>query len=674
VNDPLQFLASHGPMLLAGVSGLLAAGAIAAAAQRSPIHRQRLGEMTIACTLGWLMMACIPLPRWPAADAPGGMTGPKCPAVLQLSANELDLLREISKPAVESSARSQRMGDHPLPQSLTHQNQIVADQKATASSSHVNDLAAGPALASPRVRLDLWLARVYLCGVGACMAWLLLGHVLLARMIRRAAAPEPWLAGLFASVASERSIGRARLRVCQRPVRPLSCGLLRPAVLLGADVAIPANATRLRQVFRHELAHLAQHDAWGNALFNLAFPLLYAHPLYWWLRSRTFLARELIADDLAAATTGRVTYAADLLSLAKGCRAPRPGPLGVVGMFHFTTNLSRRILMLVQRPDALQTRCSRSWRLAWVAACAAAFALACGTLGLRRAAAQVSAQQGEDVKTTDTRTAGADLAIEPTETTAADRDTETAEVPVVKEKDGDLAEAGGPSREALEKKLKAAEEQLQRLRDQLNAVSKDTRDPRNDAEHELKKASDELRNLAIDQDRGVTAEMLAGIRDRDGDLKLGDKQTALAKYGKGTMSLTMSGSELTGVKSMRAGLDLVNLANSYADAIGNIDVARARVSFTAANERAVAEAQVHNAEAKARLLGNIVKIALEQAETELGQARQLADTGAAPRSSLEEAEGRVKILQLILESGQETGGPEMKSEFLHKFKDGQSRP
>lgn len=653
MNGLTCFVAAHGPMLLAGISALLVAGTVATASQRSPIHRQRLGEMTIACTIAWLALACIPLPRWPASHtADQQAPDANVPAVVELSPQELEMLREITRPTSPAPRKTLAIAPNVESAARTTRRTKTAIDQATGSSLSDRGSVQSP-IDAPQMPVGIWLARTYVGGVGVCLAWLVLGHVLLVRMIRAAAPPEPWLAELFASVAREFGVQHACLRVSSRPIRPLSCGLIRPTVLLGADVAICGNTGHLRQVLRHELAHLAQRDAWGNALFNLAFPLLYLHPLYWWLRSRTFLARELIADDRAAAATGRVTYAADLLSLAKACRAPGRGPLGAVAMFHFTTDLYRRILMLVQRQGVLQTRCSGSWRVGWIAASAAVFVLACGTLGLRSVAAQVATARDQEVTATETRTAdaAAELGIDKADTATADRVAATSELADTGRKDGDVSQ-DGPSREALERKLKAAEDQVQQLRRLLGAVGMETRDPRNETDVELKRAYDELGKAAADRDT-IVAGRLTKL-DQDRDLKVGGKTTALVDGDKGLLAT----SDLVGAKSIRPGLDLVNLANSYADAVGNIQVARARVKTTTMEERAVAEAQVRNAEAKARLLGNIIKVALSQAQAELDRTRTLAGQGAISHSELQEAEGRAQILRLILQSGQEGGGPD----------------
>ena len=56
----------------------------------------------------------------------------------------------------------------------------------------------------------------------------------------------------------------------------------------------------------------------GNLLFELAFPLLFFHPLYWWLRAEVRMAAELVADDWAAGQTGKEVYVAELVALARG--------------------------------------------------------------------------------------------------------------------------------------------------------------------------------------------------------------------------------------------------------------------------------------------------------------------------------------------------------------------
>jgi hypothetical protein len=73
ISQIAGWLAPQLPLVLAAVTLLLAIGGLCLALVRSPAHRQRVGELTLAAVLGWLVLAAIPLPRWlPASGAEGG--------------------------------------------------------------------------------------------------------------------------------------------------------------------------------------------------------------------------------------------------------------------------------------------------------------------------------------------------------------------------------------------------------------------------------------------------------------------------------------------------------------------------------------------------------------------------------------------------------------------------
>src|SRR3954470_24122991 len=54
---------SAAPLLLVGMTVLLALGCLLVRFTRSPVHRQRLGEMTLVAVLAWSLLALLPLPR-----------------------------------------------------------------------------------------------------------------------------------------------------------------------------------------------------------------------------------------------------------------------------------------------------------------------------------------------------------------------------------------------------------------------------------------------------------------------------------------------------------------------------------------------------------------------------------------------------------------------------------
>jgi uncharacterized membrane protein YkoI len=107
-------------------------------------------------------------------------------------------------------------------------------------------------------------------------------------------------------------------------------------------------------------------------------------------------------------------------------------------------------------------------------------------------------------------------------------------------------------------------------------------------------------------------------------------------------------------------LDLLNLANSYVDALGHLKLARMTADETAklSSQKAVSDMEaataktiLETAELKVRLLHGIAETALRAAEKELELASQRVRAGTAPIEAASEAEGKVTILKLILESG-----------------------
>jgi beta-lactamase regulating signal transducer with metallopeptidase domain len=180
------------------------------------------------------------------------------------------------------------------------------------------------------------LPLAYLIGCGACMLWLLIGYAALIRAKRSALPPPRWLLELIAELprASNR---RLSIIVTRRGGRAMSWGIWRPTIALPADLCRPANASRLRQVLLHELSHVIQKDAWGNLCLNLAFPLLYFHPLYWWLRYKVRFASELVADDWAAAQSSSEAYATELIALVKAGQRNHALGLPALAMFRSPT-------------------------------------------------------------------------------------------------------------------------------------------------------------------------------------------------------------------------------------------------------------------------------------------------------------------------------------------------
>ncbi len=112
----------------------------------------------------------------------------------------------------------------------------------------------------------------------------------------------------------------------------MSFGVLQPTIVLPLPECRSENIARLRHVLRHELAHLYRRDALGNLVFNFAFPLLYFHPCFWWVRSRVRTAAEVIADDLASRDVPREEYVRELIGFVRACRPQTLHPAEAIGI------------------------------------------------------------------------------------------------------------------------------------------------------------------------------------------------------------------------------------------------------------------------------------------------------------------------------------------------------
>jgi beta-lactamase regulating signal transducer with metallopeptidase domain len=234
-----------------------------------------------------------------------------------------------------------------------------------------------------------WLATAAAVGlalfalIAACFAGrLILGYLALTRLLHRSEKAPPEVHGLFEAMAA--GTRWVRLLVSRRLLVPLSCGLVRPTVVLPAGMCARPTPRQLRWIFAHELTHLRRRDAWTALLFSLGQVFFFFVPWFWWLRRQVRLCQEFVAD--AAATAGQdgeaVQYAEFLVSLAN---APAV-PAGAAAVSGNHSDLTRRVTKLLNDPLRVETRCSRRWTLA-VAGTLLSLAVLVAGLGYRAEAA-----------------------------------------------------------------------------------------------------------------------------------------------------------------------------------------------------------------------------------------------------------------------------------------------
>ncbi|WP_435008578.1 M56 family metallopeptidase [Tundrisphaera lichenicola] len=201
-------------------------------------------------------------------------------------------------------------------------------------------------------------------GVGsvAMVGWLALGALASVRVHRDSREAPGRLREILDRVAGQG--GRPpRLILAPKLAHPVAVGLIRPSILLPIRFVEAEPEGRIEAALTHEWAHIRNGDLWLLAGTRLLLPILFAHPLYFWLRRRIREDQEALADASAAGIDGRIAYAEALLGWARsgeGRLANRFVPsLGLWGQ----SSLGSRVALLLDRDFQVEPTSPRRWRL-----------------------------------------------------------------------------------------------------------------------------------------------------------------------------------------------------------------------------------------------------------------------------------------------------------------------
>lgn len=191
-----------------------------------------------------------------------------------------------------------------------------------------------------------WLRWLWLSGAIAMLLRLAVQYL----RLRRQGHPLP--ASIAARLQQELSnLDPRRLRL-----HPAGLALLwapRSLVLLPADFLERFDAGERALVLRHELTHLRRGDALWSLIAELAFALLWFHPLAWLARPRFRLDQELACDEavLRDAPRDEAAYAHTLL------HSVGISPMPALIPWFDQPQLKERLAMIQrQRPDTLHRR------------------------------------------------------------------------------------------------------------------------------------------------------------------------------------------------------------------------------------------------------------------------------------------------------------------------------
>jgi TonB family protein len=198
-------------------------------------------------------------------------------------------------------------------------------------------------------KLALGLLVLWLLGSFFLLARLLVGF---ARLIRLCAHSKPlfedvWMRAVLNLSARFKISRPVRLLECRSPlVTPLTCGILRPLILLPAGAA-QWPAERRRIVLSHELAHIARYDWFLQICAELARALYWFHPLAWLAAAQLRHESERACDDAVLLSgVAPSQYASQLLDLARTLENPGRAWSAALAIAR-PTNLERRFAAML---------------------------------------------------------------------------------------------------------------------------------------------------------------------------------------------------------------------------------------------------------------------------------------------------------------------------------------
>jgi beta-lactamase regulating signal transducer with metallopeptidase domain/protocatechuate 3,4-dioxygenase beta subunit len=243
----------------------------------------------------------------------------------------------------------------------------------------------------------LILGAAFMIGAALNLAWLALGAIQVIRLRRTAYAITPRLETLLARVSPERDPAP---QVClSRQIElPVAIGVLRPTIVLPDDFAASEPEERLEAALAHEWAHIRNGDLRWLAVLRLLNVLLFAQPLFWWLRREVRADQEALADAAASAIHGddRIAYAETLVRWARSTTRRRPSAMAsaALALWERPSTLHRRVRLLLDPHSRVEQHTSRRWKLG-AAALGLSGTLLLSTLTLRPPAATAQVMKAE---------------------------------------------------------------------------------------------------------------------------------------------------------------------------------------------------------------------------------------------------------------------------------------
>src|SRR5262245_9648553 len=157
--------------------------------------------------------------------------------------------------------------------------------------------------------------------------------------------------------------GKARLAVSDEIRSPMLLGVLRPMIVLPADVAAWTSPAERRAMLRHESAHLERRDHYVNLFQTVLGAVFFFHPLARYACRQLTIEREMACDDHVVGSGAEAgAYAESIIKAAERGIALAGAPRGAhqLALFSGRQILERRIEMIMNKDRARVI--ARQWK------------------------------------------------------------------------------------------------------------------------------------------------------------------------------------------------------------------------------------------------------------------------------------------------------------------------
>ncbi|MGD9720052.1 MAG: polysaccharide biosynthesis/export family protein [Pirellulales bacterium] len=205
----------------------------------------------------------------------------------------------------------------------------------------------------------LWILAAYGIGVVLMALWSLMGLVAVQRLLRSARPAPPECRILLRAVGGPRS-DRVRLLVSSRAAQPCAVVSRSATIVLPEQLVADADPRALQWALAHEWSHVEHGDLATWTASAIVRWFYFYQPLVWWLRGQLQLSQDFVADAAAARLGETPEDYAEFLTTSSFTRPTLAAGLGIGGRI---ADLRRRVIMLVERRRALESRSPRRWNL-----------------------------------------------------------------------------------------------------------------------------------------------------------------------------------------------------------------------------------------------------------------------------------------------------------------------